>query len=66
MPLLLTVPKHYPYVLMGLAAHFLFFMTLNPFIGLKARKSTFTAEFLAQFEEDHAKAFPLSKIDQLG
>jgi hypothetical protein len=62
----IIAPQLYPYVLAGLAANFFFQMVLNPIIGLKARKMTMTKDFLGQFEEEHAKAFPGGNVDGLG
>ena len=63
MPLILVLPTNYPYVLMGLAANYLFAFMCNGFFVAPARKAVFTEEFLKPHAETHKAAFPEQEID---
>ena len=67
MVLVLVLPPTYPYILMGLAANFLFCMALAPAVGLPARKAAFTGDHLKAFEGLHITTFGEgAKVDGMG
>ena len=66
MPLILTAPSEYPFILMGICANYFLFQLLNPLLGRAARVEAFPKEFMDQFQEEHEKAFPGSKVDEIG
>ena len=63
MVLTLVIPSDFPYILAGLAAHFLVCQIMAPAIGRPARMAAFPKDFLAQFNDEHSKAFPGKTID---
>ena len=64
--IVLVLPETYPYIVAGLAANFLLCQFCMPLIGMRARLSTFTKEFIGQFEEEHRQHYPESKPDPMG
>ena len=66
MVLTLVIPQNFPYVLAGLAAHFLVCQIMAPTIARPARIAAFGGDFLKQFADEHSKAFPGKTIDAGG
>jgi uncharacterized membrane protein YecN with MAPEG domain len=61
----IIVPKEYPLVLTAIALICTLCFCTQFVVGFE-RKKTFGKEFMAQFEEEHEKAFPGTKPDALG
>ena len=60
------LPALYPWVLLTLACHGLWFQVFAAIKGPGARRSTFNAEYMSQFLEEHQKVVPGGKLDPLG
>ena len=58
MPLVLTAPAEYPYILAGLSLNFFLLSVSNIAIGVRNRKAVFTKLFMEQFQEEHEKVYP--------
>ena len=63
MPLVLVLPRYYPYALMGLAATYFFQFLCLPIFVRPARKQAFCKENLEAHVQTHKSAFPESEID---
>ena len=67
MALELILPAAYPYILMGLSAHFFFLNMIPPLFLLKVKGRVYSKENLEKYQEEHTKAFgDGTKVDPLG
>ena len=54
----IVLPQEYPLILLGCVILCCECFLLGPIVIAPARFGTFTSEFMAQFKEEHEKAFP--------
>ena len=57
MPLELILPQSYPYILMGLTAHFFFLNMIPPLFLMKVKKEVYSPDHMKRYQEEHKLAF---------
>ena len=62
----IIVPKEYPYVLLSIAMLCFTCFIVQFAAVIPARLRTFNAKFMEQFQSEHEKAFPGTKVDKMG
>ena len=61
-----SVPALYPWILVVLTLFGAWMQVFAMMRGAKSRINTFNADFMKQFEEEHLKWNPNSKLDPIG